>query len=147
MAFSLPRLLRAVAIVTKEGWPTDSFQLWWQSVVEKIEKQIEEQEQVIADLAVAQADLATAQADIIATQAAIGVVEGDISSLVVKDQTPAWAVPTGTLSRTTFATYAAPNISAAYTEAEVQALADHVEILSQRLGALLTDLNDNDVLT
>lgn len=52
-----------------------------------------------------------------------------------------WAVATGTAERTTFATYTAPDISAAYTEAEVQAIADHVQILSRRLKALIDDLH------
>ena len=51
-----------------------------------------------------------------------------------------WDTPTGTLARTTFATYTAPTISASPTQAEVQALADHVQILSQRLAAVITDV-------
>jgi hypothetical protein len=51
-----------------------------------------------------------------------------------------WGTPTGTVARTTFATYTAPVISASPTQVEVQALADHVQILSQRLAALITDV-------
>lgn len=52
-----------------------------------------------------------------------------------------WGVLTRTLARTTYATYTAPDISAAYTEAEVQALADHVQVLSRTVAALVTDLH------
>lgn len=51
----------------------------------------------------------------------------------------AFGAPTGTLTRTTFATYAGQDISASPTEAEVQAIDDHVKILSERLAALITD--------
>lgn len=51
-----------------------------------------------------------------------------------------WTAATGTAERTTFATYAAPVISNPPTQAEVQAIADHVQILSRRLKALIDDL-------
>lgn len=54
MAFTLPRLQAAFAIITKEGLPTFPFQQWWQSVVEKIEAQEGAQDKIIADLATAQ---------------------------------------------------------------------------------------------
>ena len=70
-----------------------------------------------------------------------------VDGAVQKDSTPAWVDPTGTLARTTFATYAAPTISNPPTQAEVQALANHVQVLSQRMAALVKDLRDSDVLT
>lgn len=51
-----------------------------------------------------------------------------------------WGTPTGTVARTAFATYTAPVISASPTQAEVQEMADQVQILSQRLAALITDV-------
>lgn len=51
-----------------------------------------------------------------------------------------WTAATGTAERTTFATYTSPTISASPTQAEVQAIADHVQILSRRLKALVDDL-------
>ncbi len=48
-----------------------------------------------------------------------------------------WASPTGTADKTTFATYTSPDISASYTEAEVQALADHMQILSRHVKAIM----------
>jgi hypothetical protein len=51
-----------------------------------------------------------------------------------------WGIPSSTLARTTFATYAGQVISAAPTQAEVQAIDNALVIVSQRLGALITDL-------
>ena len=53
---------------------------------------------------------------------------------------------TGTAARVTFATYDAEDISAVPTEAEVQAIADHVEVLSQTLKALIDDLIAQGIL-
>lgn len=51
-----------------------------------------------------------------------------------------WVSATGTAERATFATYTAPTISASPTQAEVQALADHMQILSRRMKALIDDV-------
>lgn len=51
-----------------------------------------------------------------------------------------WASATGTASRAGFATYAAPTISNPPTQAQVQAIAAHVQILSQHLKAAIDDL-------
>lgn len=60
---------------------------------------------------------------------------------VVGTRKTGWGTATGTAARTTYATYASPTISNPPTQAEVQALADHVQILSQRLKALIDDLH------
>lgn len=52
-----------------------------------------------------------------------------------------WAVPTGTLARTTFASYAGVTHTGAYVQATIQALDDAVRNVSQRLAALITDLH------
>lgn len=62
------------------------------------------------------------------------------ANAVVGARKTGWVAATGTLERTTFATYTAPTISAAYTQAEVQAMANHIQILSRRLAALQADL-------
>lgn len=59
----------------------------------------------------------------------------------------AYGAPSGTLARTTYATYTLPDISATYVEAEVQAIADHVLKLSQRLAAVITDLQTRGILS
>lgn len=51
-----------------------------------------------------------------------------------------WAAATGTADRTTFATYTAPTASATYSQAEMQAVMDHMQILSRRIKALVDDL-------
>lgn len=60
-------------------------------------------------------------------------------ALVIGPRKTGWGVPTGTLERATYATYTAPNISASYVEAEVQAIADAVQTISRTLGALIND--------
>lgn len=50
-------------------------------------------------------------------------------------------IPTGTLTRTTFATYTSQTISAVPTQAEVQTMNDNLLIVNQRLAALIVDLH------
>lgn len=124
--FRLIRLQRNDALVDKFGLPTLFFQRGWQGVVTEIEAQ--------------GADIATAQTDITALEDALALY-------VLQDQTAAWADPTGTLTRTTFAAYAGQTVSNPPTQAQVQAIDDHVKVLSERLAALVTDLRANGVLT
>lgn len=58
-----------------------------------------------------------------------------------------YGTPTGTLSRATFATYTAPVITSAPTQAEVQAIADALQAVSQTLAALITDMEANGNLS
>jgi len=51
-----------------------------------------------------------------------------------------WTAATGTADRSTFATYTAPTISNPPTQAEVQAVANAVQILSRHMKALIDDL-------
>lgn len=60
---------------------------------------------------------------------------------VVGARKTGWSAATGTAARTTYATFAGQTISASPTQAEVQAIDDHVKILSQRLKALIDDLH------
>lgn len=66
---------------------------------------------------------------------------------VPADYGATWTVATGTASRATFATFAGQTISAAPTQAEVQAIDDHLKVLSQRMKALVDDLKANGALT
>lgn len=70
-----------------------------------------------------------------------GVVYQVAGSQVVGARKTGWTLPTGTVDRSTFATYTAPTISNPPTQAEVQAIANHVQVLSRHLMALLTDLH------
>lgn len=63
-----------------------------------------------------------------------------INTFLSEANTTIWGLPTGTLSRTALAAYAGQNISNPPTEAEVQALDDYVQTLSQKVCALITDL-------
>lgn len=60
---------------------------------------------------------------------------------VVGARKTGWVTATGTAARTTFATFAGQTITNPPTQAEVQAIDDHVKILSQRLKALIDDLH------
>jgi hypothetical protein len=59
---------------------------------------------------------------------------------VRQDQTTAWADATGTVSRAGFTVYAGQTVSNPPTQAEVQAIDDHVKLLSQHLAGLVNDL-------
>ena len=165
---NLARLQRQKAYFEREGYPTAQMQIHWQKTMEAIETAFASlnatvvdlaatqaaQAETQAELAVTQTELASAVADIAATQAALTVVQDDITGLqttvldaVLKDQTMAWATPTGTFTRTTFAAYAGQTVDAAYTQAEVQTIDDTVKGLSERLAALISDLRGNGVLT
>lgn len=68
-------------------------------------------------------------------------------SAVQQDVGPAWAAATGTATRSTFASYAGQAVSNPPTQAEVQAIDNHLVIISQRFKALLDDLKANGALT
>jgi hypothetical protein len=55
---------------------------------------------------------------------------------VDKHGSTGWSAATGTASKATFATYTSPVIGGAYSQAQVQAMADHIQILSQHIKAL-----------
>lgn len=65
---------------------------------------------------------------------------------VVGARVTGWGAPTGTATRTTFATYAGQDIDASPTEAQVQAIDDHVKVLSERLKALIDDLTTHGLI-
>lgn len=68
-------------------------------------------------------------------------------SYVPADYGATWTVATGTASRATFATFAGQTISASPTQAEVQAIDNHLKVLSQRVKAIIDDLKANGALT
>lgn len=109
--------------------------------------------QTQADLLVAQLALEDTQDELTTTVADLGAAQADIAVLegagpyVLQDATLAWTAPTGAASRATFATYASQTISNPPTQAEVQAINDALVIVSERMNALITDLQGNNVLT
>lgn len=72
------------------------------------------------------------------TAAEGAAVAPDVSNKVDKGVSAGWSAPTGTQSKSAFATYAAPTISASPTQAEVQAIANHLQIVSQHLAAVIS---------
>ncbi len=113
-----------------------------------------------ADLATTQADLATTVADLAATQAEVVTVQGQITTLdgqvvaiqsggpyVVQNVGANWTNPTGTADRSTYATYVAPVMGISYSQADVQALANAVSVIHQRVKAVIDDLKTNGALT
>lgn len=95
-------------------------------------------------------DAASAQA---AADAAQATADSKLSQTtadaryVRQGQTAAWSAPTGTSSRASLASYAAPTISASYTQSEVQAIANAAQAGSRALVALIADLKANGALT
>lgn len=63
-----------------------------------------------------------------------------ISNFLSTENVTAYGAPTGILTRTTFAGVAPTVPSVGYVQAEAAAVANTVSILSQRLAALITDL-------
>lgn len=90
--------------------------------------------------------VATAEAAIVALDGRIDAYDA-LAPFVEQDVGPAWTAASGTASRATYATYAAPAITNPPTQAEVQAIADAVQILSQRVKALIDDLTANSALS
>jgi hypothetical protein len=75
--------------------------------------------------------------DLVNAQAANGyAISG---TQVLGSRKTGWAAATGITDKTTFATYTAPTISAAPTQAEVQALANACQANSRHLAALIND--------
>ena len=151
------------------------FQVWWQRVVEAIEAAIEgiaaalaaavtaqaaadqaqndaiaaqaDATQALADALAASTDAAGATADAATAQTTADNALALATAAVPQDNGPAWTAATGTASRATFATYAGQTVSNPPTQAEMQAIDDHMVILSQRIMALVDDLKANGSLT
>lgn len=65
---------------------------------------------------------------------------------VVGARQTGWVAPTGTASRATFASYAGQTVSDPPTQAEVQAIDDHLKVLSETLKALIDDLTTHGLI-
>jgi len=142
----LPRLQRTFPLTGTGGVPSQAFQIWWQRFAEQIETQLDAINGNAADILAIGGDLSAVDVSLASLDARIDAYDA-LAPFVREDQTPAWADPTGTLARTTFAAASSFTVSATPTQAEVQAIADHLVLVSQRLAAVLTDLRANNVLT
>lgn len=128
--FRLPALDWAAPIVdTSTGRVTPYFQRFWQSA------------SLTATTGANQtSDVTTLKAQVTTINGQITTINAALPGKVAKTTFTTWVAATGTAERTTFATYTSPTISATPTQAEVQAVSDHVQILSRRLKALIDDL-------
>lgn len=150
----LPRLPSSQA-----DW--SALQVWWQKVVEQIEatvlainENITDVSNALAAAIAAQATADTAQnaaiaaaADAAAAQTTANGALLDLGTKVSKSAGAPWDAATGTAARTTFATFPGQTISAPPTQAQVQAIDDHLVIVSRRMKALIDDLRTNEALT
>lgn len=75
MAFRLPRLPRAVALIDKDGKPLKIFQQWIQSFADKIETQENTQDELLAAVIAAQAAADAAAAAAAAADAAAATAQ------------------------------------------------------------------------
>lgn len=72
-----------------------------------------------------------------------GIAYNSATGAFTAAQAGTYGAPTGTLSRSTFATYTAATVSNPPTQSEVQAIANAVQTVSRTLAALITDLRAN----
>lgn len=82
-----------------------------------------------------------------ALSAGAGITYNSSTGAISATSAGTYGTPTGTLSRATFASYTAPTISNPPTQAEVQAVANALQAVSQTLAALITDMEANGNLT
>lgn len=137
------------------GWLTNPsyFTRLWNVTMQVIEAAVNAINDVFNDAAAAQTAADNAQtsangaqtsAETAQTTATNALILADNS--VQMDDTPAWAAPTGTDARTALASYSSPTISNPPTTAEVQAISDYLQVLSQAACAVITDLRFNHAL-
>jgi hypothetical protein len=82
-----------------------------------------------------------------ATSYALGAGLEFVSDTVQAKAAGAYDAPTGTLARTTFSAGIATGASAAYVQAEANAMLARIAGLEQRLAALITDMKANGNLS
>lgn len=70
-----------------------------------------------------------------------------LEPLVRQDQGAAWTAPSASAARSALPAYAAPTISAAYTQSEVQAIATQLAAVTSAVAGIITDCKANGVLT
>lgn len=76
-----------------------------------------------------------------------GVDYDPVTGIIAATSAGTYGFPTGSTSRATFAAYSAPVISNPPTQAEVQAIANALQTIMQRVAALITDLKNNGNLS
>lgn len=148
MAIKLPRLL--------QDWldRPNLFSRNWNEAMTTIESNINDilAAQAAAAAAQTSADTAQTSADDAQTsadnaQATASSANANANTRVLKSAGPSFLAPTGTLSRTAYASYVSAVVSNPPTQAEVQAISDGLQALSQHVVAVITDLRSNQALT
>lgn len=142
---TVPTLQQVTPIVYSDsGIPTAQFLTWWNSLVKQSLAGLDSSLGLVEQTGTgtfAKRAIGTA------TTKSIPTLADTDARYVAQKATTAWATPTGTFDRTTFATYAGQTVSNPPTQAQVQAIDDAVKLLSQHLAALVSDLRANGVLT
>lgn len=65
---------------------------------------------------------------------------------VVRARITGWEAPTGTAERDTFSTFTAATISNPPTQSQVQTIANHVQLLSRHVAALIADMRSHGLI-
>lgn len=65
-------------------------------------------------------------------------VAPNVSNKVDKGVSAGWSAPTGTQSKSAFTTYVAPSASGSYSQAQMQAVMDQLQVVSQHLAAVIS---------
>lgn len=65
-------------------------------------------------------------------------VAPDVSNKVDKGVSAGWVSATGTQSKSAWSTYSAPTAAGAYSQAQMQAVMDHLQVVSQHLAAVIS---------
>lgn len=150
----IPNITQTNPIVDKDGRASNEFIRRLNDVFKTITSAVNgiitaqnAADQAAADAASAQGTANQGVGDAAAAQATADSALALATTAVQQDVGPAWADATGTASRTAYASYVAPTISVAPTQAEVQGIANAVQDLSRHFVAFVNDAKVNGVLT
>lgn len=141
---SVPSIQQIIPIVEPgSGIPTAQFVTWWNSLVKQSLAGLDSTTGLVE-----QTGASSFAKRAIGTASAVSIptFQQCEDRYVAQKATTAWATPTGTFDRTTFAAYAGQTVSNPPTQAQVQAIDDAVKLISQHLAALISDLRANGVL-
>lgn len=148
VAVSLPPI--NIPYVDKDTFkPTDQFYRWVETIHNRTGgdsgDRFEGTEEAVNELASGKADKTLT----VTLGFGISGTSADLSAnfTIGVLQDAGWTFATGTADKGAYATYTAPVISATYTQAEVQALADALQAATRRIKALEDALRLNEAIT
>jgi hypothetical protein len=157
----LPTIQQGQALVDNQLRPAQWFVRMINDALGSIEDSINGVVQALAAAAAAQSAAGAAQGDASGAQATAdtalanaGTAQSTANAAntlagtkVTKDAGATFGAVTGTINRAGYTVYTAPVISNPPTQAEVQAIANALAVLSANHGAAITDLRANHALT